>query len=280
MIRLYYWSKGDRQKHNFGDLLSRFVVEKISKRKVRLINPSNRWYRKVFKHYFAIGSILCRANENSLVWGSGIIKKDENVKKAKFIAVRGPKTRNRLLELGYKVPEVYGDPGLLTNIFYQPKNIVKRFKVGVIPHYVDYIEIKENYKNENDVLVINLMCNSVEEVIDKMLSCEKIISTSLHGVIVAHSYKIPALWFKYSDKLAGDDVKFYDYYESVGINYPLAKYFHYDSLNCLKELFKSYRTKELPNLTNLQFVQMGLIKSCPFISNKRINKILLNESWE
>jgi len=280
MIKLYYWSKDDSKKHNFGDLLSRFVVEKISKRKVRLINPSNRWYSKVFKHYFAIGSILCRANQNSIVWGSGIIKVDENVKKAKFIAVRGPKTRKRLLELGYKVPKVYGDPGLLTNLFYQPKNIVKKFKVGVIPHYVDYNEIKENYKNENEVLVINLMCNSVEEVIDKMLSCEKIISTSLHGVIVAHSYKIPALWLKYSDKLAGDDVKFYDYYESVEINYPLAKYFQYDSLDTLKEVFENYRTKELPSITNLHFVQKGLIKSCPFISIKAINKILLNESWE
>jgi hypothetical protein len=280
MIKLYYWSKEGSKKQNFGDLLSKFIVENISNKKVRLIDPSRRWFRKIFRHYFAIGSILCRANENSIVWGSGIIKKNENIKKAKFVAIRGPKTRKRLLELGYIVPKIYGDPGLLVNLFYKPTNVVKKYTIGIIPHYVDYNEIKDNYKNNKDVLVINLMCNSVEKIIDKMLSCEKIISTSLHGVIVSHSYKIPALWLKYGEKLAGDDIKFYDYYESVGINWPLTKYFHYKSLDALEEIFIENKAIERPSLIKLQNVQKGLINSCPFISKRKKNKILLNESWE
>ena len=124
-----------------------------------------------------------------------------------------------------------------------------------------------------------MICNSIEEVIDKMLSCERIISTSLHGVIVAHSYKIPALWLKYGDKLAGDDIKFYDYYESVGINYFSAKFFHYKSLDTINELFENYKEEALPKLNNIQNIQKGLINSCPFISSRRKSKVLLNESW-
>lgn len=278
-IKLYYWSDPSTEKHNFGDLLSKYIVEKTSNKKVRLINPSSRWYKKILKHYFAIGSILCRANKNSIVWGSGIIKKDEKVKPAKFVAVRGPETRKRLVELGYNVPKVFGDPGLLTPLFYMPKNIKKRYKLGIVPHYVDYQEIKKNYENNSEVLIIDLMCHKVEDVINKVTQCEKIISSSLHGVIIAHSYNIPAIWLKCGDKLSGDDIKFYDYYKSLNINYPTPKYFNYKTKD-VDTLFKEYTNVSLPNLININNLQKGLIESCPFISKISKKKLLSDENWK
>jgi len=272
-IHLYYWKKNELSKDNFGDLLSKYIVEKISNKQVKLINPSSKWYRFVFKHYLAIGSILCRANENSIVWGSGIISRKEKVKKARFIAVRGPKTRDRLIELGYKVPEVYGDPGLLTSLFFKQK-IKKKYKFGIIPHYVDLTEVKAAFKSK-DVLIIDIMCFNIEEVLIKMLSCEKIITSSLHGLLVAHTFGINALWVKFSNKLAGDDIKFYDYFSSVGLTIT-------ESINSfpknekeINDLFELNKEITIPKPEIIKELNKGLINSCPFISNRR-SKVLIN----
>ena len=57
--------------------------------------------------------------------------------------------------------------------------------------------------------VINLL-DDVEKVLVDMFSCNKILSTSLHGIIVAQAYGIPALWcnFNSKEKLEEDNVKY------------------------------------------------------------------------
>ena len=77
IIQLFYWSEIKfiyKDKENYGDLLSKYLVENISGKKVKWVQPKKQpWYKIDKKNYLAIGSILPHASKNSIIWGSGII---------------------------------------------------------------------------------------------------------------------------------------------------------------------------------------------------------------
>ena len=58
----------------------------------------------------------------------------------------------------------------------------------------------------------------VYNIINQIKECEIIISSSLHGLILADAYEKPSLRFNYSNKLVGGDFKFEDYYSGVGLD--------------------------------------------------------------
>ena len=265
-IRLFWWNEVEIQgkaKQNYGDLLGKYLVEKISGKKVVFSWPNTFSFYDFFAPiYVTIGSILTHVNKKCIVWGSGIIAKEFHVKKAKFLAVRGPQTRAFLLQKGYDVPEVYGDPALLLPKYYYPK-ISKKYKIGVIPHYDDYKKVKDFYKNEAPILLIDLMTNDVEKTTNHFLECEKIVSSSLHGIIVAHAYGIPAVWQKFSGDVFGDDIKYQDYFESVLITPYKPGIINYKmNVSKLENLFIDKQT--LPNSKVIDNLCDKLMEVCPF----------------
>lgn len=265
-IRLFWWDERrflHKKKENYGDMLSRYLVSKISDRPVRFVHPKKQsWLNRNKKHFAAIGSILAHVTKNSVVWGSGIIDRKHDVEEADFRAVRGPETRKFLLALGYNCPEVYGDPALLLPRYYFPKSKAK-FELGIIPHYKDYDRIAENYKGIEGLTIIDMMSLDVESTTDRILECKKIISSSLHGVIVGHAYNIPALWVKFSNEPFGDDIKFKDYYSSVKMHDYKSPEFNY-SMNedDLLALFKT--CNNLPDKGVIEDIQKDLLTHCPF----------------
>ena len=60
--------------------------------------------------------------------------------------------------------------------------------------------------------------HEIENFIDELASCESIFSSSLHGVIVAQAYGIPAQWITVKDSPINDDqnFKFEDYFLGAG----------------------------------------------------------------
>ncbi|WJJ95983.1 polysaccharide pyruvyl transferase family protein [Algibacter luteus] len=266
-IRLFWWNEikiQGKSKENYGDLLGKYLVEKISQKKVIWAKPSKFSIHDFFSPiYVTIGSILTNVNSKCIVWGSGIVSKDYPIKNAKFLAVRGPQTRKHLLKQGYEVPDVYGDPALLLPKFYNPK-IKKEYAIGIIPHYSDFNKVKDFYKNEDSMLLIDLMTNNIEKTTDDFLKCKKVVSSSLHGLIVAHAYGIPAVWQKFSGDIFGDDIKYQDYFESVEIptykpditNFKL-------SIDELEALFKD--KKSIPEAGIIDKLGANLMEVCPFI---------------
>lgn len=207
---------------NWGDALNPVLIQKISG-KTPLIATKYTYHIKSGPVYSAIGSVLERANTNNcghgnlVVWGTGFISSQGRLKvqPKKICAVRGPLTRELLLKQGYECPEIYGDPALLCPKFYRPESR-KRYKLGIIPHYVDKNHAAiNNFQNNPDVIIIDIL-GGIRNVVDQICSCQKIASSSLHGIIAADAYGIPSTWIKFSDNVVGNGFKFFDYFKSVG----------------------------------------------------------------
>lgn len=203
-----WWLARDR---NFGDLLTPYVLDffKVPYEYTKDYSEAN---------CLCIGSIAHKSSPGKIILGSGIIDSNTKVNgRADWKFVRGPKTRDRVLAAGGKCPPIYGDPALLLPKFCRESS--KEYDVGIVPHFVDYEYVNNTYKNYKIIDVIN---DNPLEVAKEITKCRYIISSSLHGIIAAHAYNIPAAWVKFSDKLAGDGIKFVDHYESIGLTATLS----------------------------------------------------------
>ena len=168
--------------------------------------------------YIIVGSILHWATSNTIVWGSGFMSVTDNMKcqPKEIHAVRGPKSRDKLLAQGLTCPEVYGDPALLYPKFYKPAKVEKKYKLGIIPHHVDRASpLVKSFRDKSDIFVINIL-GPINQVVDDICSCERVASSCLHGIICADAYGVPSTWVKFSEKVYGKGFKFGDYFVSVG----------------------------------------------------------------
>ena len=55
------------------------------------------------------------------------------------------------------------------------------------------------------------------QILEEIASCEYVLSSSLHGLIVSDSFGIPNQRLVVSEKLVGDGYKFNDYYSAFGV---------------------------------------------------------------
>lgn len=199
---------------NFGDELNPYLVGKISNKPIERIVKIPKF--SFYKVNICIGSVINIAKWNCNVWGAGIIERNAIIHRSNFYAVRGPITQSRMLELGLKPPKAIGDPAILLPLYYEPK-AKKRYKFGFIPHIIDLDYFKHKLLLP-DTIIINFTKPNIEAIINDICSCEIIYSSSLHGLIVAHAYGIPCVWMQTKNKLFGDNIKFIDYFLSVGLS--------------------------------------------------------------
>ncbi|HFO1164431.1 TPA: hypothetical protein ACIJ2K_005551, partial [Klebsiella pneumoniae] len=121
---------------------------------------------------------------------------------------------------------------------------------------------KNKYRSNKNIKVIDLKTKDIEFVVDEIISCEYILSTSLHGVIVAQAYDIPTLWIKHND-INTDGIKFYDYFDSVGIK-------PYDGFEDYESLINDYESAFVKHAniskitTDLKKMQDNLLSVAPF----------------
>ena len=262
-VNLHKWMFSDGTE-NLGDYLSEVIVMyMLNKSKIDINIPV-----ATTKHLYAVGSIISFGFQNATVWGSGL-KKDvkktpinnvydkvnyrlSKLRNLDIRCVRGPETRRVLKKLGFKCPEVYGDPAVLMPILYRPELAVKTREYSVVRHWSD------NSLADN---IIPIRTTDYKGFIDAVVSSEKIVSSSLHGIILAEAYGVPAvLYIPPECKNELDEFKYRDYYYSTGrYKFPIASSVS-DALNTTPCV--------LPELDKLRD---NLLKTFPYdlwVSNK------------
>ncbi len=206
---LYYWNPIVKQGFtNFGDALSEKIVERMAGHPISTTDTPYPPKQKLL----AIGSIMHCAGDGDLVWGTGVNgknpKSDYRFTHLDIRAVRGPLSRQFLIEMGIDCPEVYGDPTLLLPKlfpeFQRPEHPSRDYII--IPHYSDeplfegmpnVVSVKENW----------------DEVIKKILDSKFVIASALSGVIVAEAFGIPARLLQIDNAGNTEDLfKYRDYY--------------------------------------------------------------------
>jgi pyruvyltransferase len=203
---LFWWHNDQVEHRNFGDELSQVIVEKILGNPVTLAS-----LKEKKKTLFAVGSILHYARNEDVILGSGFRETpllEKRFNKLDVRAVRGPRTRDFLLQMGIDCPAVYGDPAVLMgHLFPEFKKEAPLYDYIIIPNIG---EIKGFLPYRNVVLPTEPW----DVIVKKMMKSRLVISSSLHGIIVAESFGIPARLLKMTmiEKL----LKYQDYYESTG----------------------------------------------------------------
>ncbi len=201
----FFWWKGGAGA-NFGDDLSRVIVERILGFSVEC-----RDYITERKNMMAIGSILHYAQDDDVIWGSGFREDPSLEDRFKYLdvrSVRGPRTRDFLLKKGIDCPEVYGDPAILmAHLFPEFKKEEPIYDYIIMPTMCEQ-KLFGSYKN------VVFPEEPWDEIVKKITQSKLVISSSLHGIIVAESFGIPArlLRMVWIEPL----LKYQDYYESTG----------------------------------------------------------------
>jgi hypothetical protein len=161
------------------------------------------------------------------IWGTGFMNyktQEDNIiqlRNTKFLSLRGNLSKCRVERvIGKKLNIPTGDGGLLVDRWIG-KIPPKKYRIGIIPHYKEKESpiVSEMRNKYSDSVIIDLGKKPID-VVKEIASCETILSSSLHGLIVADSFHIPnkhILLYPYGERMLGDGFKFADYYSSYGL---------------------------------------------------------------
>lgn len=163
-----------------------------------------------------VGSVLefLPSDFDGAIWGSGLMYGDPHpLPHARAYAVRGELTRE-LIGVRHRTP--LGDPGLLA--FRRVKRPPVRWSVGVVLHghhrsHDGFLRLVDPRAGHHLINVHQGARSAVREI----AACEVVVTTSLHGLVTADAFGIPAVWTVLDPPLNGGDFKFRDY-ESTDVS--------------------------------------------------------------
>ncbi len=236
---------------NLGDALSPVIVSALSGLPIvhqRFDSPSER--------LASVGTIGHGLKNGSVhLWGTGIDGKRhphhrhltyyERPENTEFTihALRGPFSAQVFEKQGIPVSDVYGDPVMLLPGIIAPAT-EKTHELGIVVHISELRELKDGADVRNDlgryyipedlrgsVKIITTLTDAnltaLENRVREMTACKRILSTSLHGLVIAETYGIPCAYFRpvgrgplqvdLMDEQVFLDHRIRDYYAGMGL---------------------------------------------------------------
>lgn len=211
-MKTYYWNS----KKNFGDLLTPLLLKKFC-------HLDSEWSKPEDAELIMVGSIIEHLQQNwrGIIAGAGLLHENSYYKTSHLVlGLRGPLTYKRVM-CGSMMWRniVLADPGLIADELVGDQD--KIYNLGIIPHWTDEsLEHNPAFKNFNPKII--RVDDDPLEVIKQIGQCKKIVSSSLHGIILADAFGIPrrieipprAISHPHQE---GGLFKWHDYSESVGM---------------------------------------------------------------
>ena len=215
-IKAYWW----RKIKNFGDGLAPLLLD-------HFCDVELSWAPIGDASITSIGSVLehIPPRWNGYVCGSGRLKEnsDVNLSNATLIALRGP-----LSARGIKGNFALGDPGLLADELVGPQD--KYWHLGIVPHWKDrelWPRFSRMFQSRSEVSVKLIDPRKPPlDVITEIGACRRIVTSSLHGMIVADAFGIPRrveIASALLNETEGGDFKFRDYSASINTKFEPGK---------------------------------------------------------
>lgn len=199
LVSTYWWEKV----RNFGDLLTPHLLRDFGI--VSVLTPPAE------AALIGVGSLVQHLPPESTaaLWGTGLIHDAiVDLPGVTTLALRGELTRDRM---GSPAVEALGDPGILV------ADTVRRpgvsHDVGLVLHFrhAEDETLRSMVESFTGSVRLIRVDQSPAAVAREVASCRAIVSTSLHGVITADSFGIPAAWVRMPEALIGGDFKFRDH---------------------------------------------------------------------
>ena len=233
MVRLYEWAG----QTNWGDRLSPYLLEHYA-------GVETTWSPAAKADLICTGSVVGHVPDSwsGHILGSGkLFEYDKIPPDAHIWALRG-----KLSARGVRGTYALGDPGLLADELVPAP--VKRHKLGILPHWSDRELTKRTEWDKYAPLRINPTWEPLS-VISAIGSCDKLVTSSLHGLIVADAFGIPRR-FEAAKQLAreGGFFKHKDYSSSigaafeVGVTMNVSRFKVNDCRDALIDAFENYGT--------------------------------------
>ncbi len=257
-VNINAWINLEKTHNNVGDYLSLVIVQEILKEKNINIGKTV----SKTKHLYGVGSVLL-GYQDATIWGSGFVydvSKYRSFKleailhkvlhKTDIRAVRGPETKRILEKMGLNCPETYGDPAILLPRFYSP-DIAEKKPFVVVPHYTKYDRYKGLWPTASTFV------REWKQAVDAICQAEFVISSSLHGIIIAEAYGIPAVMLK--DTPSTDITKYKDWYEATGRK-------ELPIVSSVEEALEKYESGKVlpPPLKIIETLAEGLMSAFPY----------------
>ncbi|MBB3995827.1 hypothetical protein GGR95_003491 [Sulfitobacter undariae] len=218
-IKLHWW----RGVPNFGDAINPLIVGHVSGTKVEFAGPQA-------ANLFAIGSMLqvvkrsrkgmAEGQPQIGVWGTGTLHPVTGLdflQKVDIHLLRGPITA-ALLKIKMRR---FGDPGLLIDSVL-PFDGAQSDRIGIVPHHSQMDDpAMLAFATSDPAFMLIDPRDTPESVCHQIASCARILSSSLHGLIMADAYGVPNRWI---DPGKQGWLKYHDYAASIGrvdMSFPL-----------------------------------------------------------